>query len=87
MSTQADSTIGTYSNHTVDINHFTPPSFTTPTTAAAARVHAPILSDYRNSPWLRILGHGLYNPHIHRLSHILCSHSLVDCGQDRIVDM
>ena len=75
-----DSTIGRYTNHTVNIDHFTPPSFTTPTTAAAARVHAPILSDYHNSPWLRILGHGLYNPHIHRLSHILCSHSFVDCG-------
>jgi hypothetical protein len=75
-----DFTIGTYSNHTVDINYFTPPTFTTPTTTAAAWIHAPILSDYRNSPWLRILGHGLYNPHIHRLSHILCSHSIVDCG-------
>jgi hypothetical protein len=75
-----DSTIGTYSNHTVNINHFTPPTFTTPTTAAAAQIHAPLLSDYRNSPWLRILGHGLYNPHIHSLSHILCSHSIVDCG-------
>jgi len=75
------STIGTYSNHTVNIDHFTPPSFTTPTTVAAARVHAPILSNYRNSPWLRILGHGLNNPHIHRLSHILCSNSIVDCGR------
>ena len=41
------STIGTYTNHTVDTNHFLPPSFTTPTTAAAARIHAPIASDYR----------------------------------------
>jgi len=37
-----NSIIGTYTNHTVDIEHFVPPSFTTPTTVAAARVHAPI---------------------------------------------
>ena len=45
-----DSIIGTYTNHTVDIEHFVPPSFTTPTTVAAARVHAPILSDYQHNP-------------------------------------
>jgi len=38
-----NSIIGTYTNHTVDIEHFVPPSFTTPTTAAAARIHAPHL--------------------------------------------
>jgi hypothetical protein len=85
-----NSTIGTYTNHTVDINHFVPPSFTTPTTAAAARVHAPIVSDYIDSPWRHFLGHGSYNPHVHRLSHLSCSHiSFVDCGgvtSDRIVD-
>jgi hypothetical protein len=69
-----ESTIGTDINHMVDTTHFVPPSFTTPTTMAAARVYAPILSDYINSPWLHILGHGLYNPHVHRLSHLLCSH-------------
>jgi len=44
-----ESTIDTNINHTVDITHFVPPSFTTPTTMAAARVYAPILSDYINS--------------------------------------
>jgi hypothetical protein len=53
-----DSIIGTYTNHTVDIDHFVPPSFTTPTTAAAARIHAPILSDYQHNPWLHVIGHG-----------------------------
>ena len=85
-----DSTIGTYTNHTIDINHFVPPSFTTPSTAGAARVHAPIVSDYIDSPWRHVLGHGSYNPHIHRISHLVCSHiSFVDCGgvtSDRLVD-
>ena len=71
-----DSTIGTYSNHLVNISKFTPISYTTPTTVTAARVHAPILSDYRNSPWLRILGHGSYNPQTHRLSQY-CINSIV----------
>ena len=86
-----ESTIGTYTNHTVDINHFVPPSFTTPSTAGAARIHAPIVSDYIDSPWRHVLGHGSYNPHVHRLSQIVCSHiiSFVFCGgvtSDRIVD-
>ena len=45
-----DSIIGTYTNNTVDMEHFVPPSFTAPTTAAAARVHAPILSYYQHNP-------------------------------------
>jgi hypothetical protein len=52
------SIIGTYTNHTVDIKHFVPPSFTTPTTAVAARVHASILSDYQHNPRLHIIEHG-----------------------------
>ena len=31
-----DTTVGRFSNHTLDIDHFVPPSFTTPLTAAAA---------------------------------------------------
>ena len=71
-----DSIIRTYTNHTMDINHFIPPSFTTPTTAAAARVHAPILSDYQHNPWLGIIGHGQYNPLFPSSSHSICSHLL-----------
>jgi hypothetical protein len=57
-----ESIIGTCTNHSVDITHFVLPSFTTPTTAAAARIHAPILSDFKHNPWLIIIGHGQYNP-------------------------
>ena len=46
------------------LEQFVPSSFTTPLTAAAARVHAPLQSDYADNPWLPILGHGLYNPHV-----------------------
>ena len=46
------------------LEQFVPSSFTTPLTAAAARVHAPLRSDYADNPWLPILGHGLYNPHV-----------------------
>jgi hypothetical protein len=51
-------TMGHITNHTVDLDLFVPQSFTTPLTAAAARVYAPIASNYLHSPYLRILGHG-----------------------------
>jgi len=51
--------VGLYSNHTIDIDRFTPHSFTTPLTAAAARIYAPNKEDYAYSPWLPILGHGV----------------------------
>jgi hypothetical protein len=57
-----ESIIGTCTHHSVDITHFVPPLFTTPTTAAAACIHAPILSDFKHNPWLVIIGHGQYNP-------------------------
>ena len=75
-----DSIIGTYTNHTVDINHFIPPSFTTPTTAAAARVHAPILSDYQHNPWLGPIAHGQYNPLFSSSSPSLCSRYILHSG-------
>jgi hypothetical protein len=52
------STIATYTNQHVDFENFVPLSFTTPMTAAAARVYAPIIDDYRGNPWLVILWHG-----------------------------
>ena len=75
-----DSIIRTYINHTVDIKHFVPPSFTTPTTAAAARVHAPILSDYQHNPWLDIIGHGQFNPLFSSSSQSICSRFILDSG-------
>ena len=54
--------IGSYAGMDDYLDKFVPSSFTTPITAAAARVHAPLRSDYADSPWISILGHGLYNP-------------------------
>jgi hypothetical protein len=56
------SIIGSYTTNDVYLDKFVPSSFTTPITAAAARVHAPLPSDYAGNPWSPILGHGLYNP-------------------------
>jgi hypothetical protein len=52
------SLVGSYTNHTIDVDKFTSHSFTTPLTAAAAHVYAPLREDYAYSPWLPILGHG-----------------------------
>ena len=68
-----DTIVGRFSNHTLDIDNFVPPSFTTPLTAAAAWVHAPIFSDYKHNPWLVVIGHGQYNPLFSSSSHSLCS--------------
>ena len=57
-----ESIIGSYMNHSIDLDLYIPHSFTTPLTAAAARVFAPTPADYQHSPWLSILGHGQYNP-------------------------
>ncbi len=56
------SIIGSYAGNDDYLDKFFPSSFTTPLTAAAARVHAPLQSDYADNPWITILGHGLYNP-------------------------
>ena len=56
------SIVGTYTNHSIDLDLYVPESFTTPITATAARVYAPTPADYQHSPWLSILGHGQYNP-------------------------
>ena len=50
--------IGTYTNQHVDLERFVPPSFTTPMTASAARVYAPLEEDYMGNPWLIVLWHG-----------------------------
>ncbi len=58
------SIIGSYARMDACFDKFVSPSFTTPLTAAAARVHAPLQTDYADNPWILILGHGLYNPHV-----------------------
>jgi hypothetical protein len=54
--------IGTYAANDEYVESFIPRSFTTPITAAAARVHAPVPADYIGHPWIPIVEHGLYNP-------------------------
>jgi hypothetical protein len=49
--------ITTYGNFYKDIDSFVPESFTTPTTARAARINAPILEDVRDNPWLLVIWH------------------------------
>jgi hypothetical protein len=65
------SIVGTYMDNHLPLDHITPVSFTTPITAAAARVRAPIKEDYAGNPWLPIIWHGESNP--------LCSY-IMDCG-------
>jgi hypothetical protein len=55
--------VGSFTNQQIHIDLFVPKTFTTPLTAAAARVYAPLKTDYHNSPWLIIIGHGSDNPH------------------------
>ncbi len=57
-----ESIVGSFTNHSINLDLYVPRSFTTPITAAAAWVYAPQLDDYHKSPWLSILGHGQYNP-------------------------
>jgi hypothetical protein len=52
------SIIGSVTNQKIDIDLFTPETFTTPLTVAAARVYAPLKDDYQDSPWLIVIGHG-----------------------------
>jgi hypothetical protein len=56
------SIIGTHTANDEYVNTFIPSLFTTPITAAAARVHAPVPANYVGHPWTPILEHGLYNP-------------------------
>ncbi len=47
----------TYGDFYKDIDTFVPDTFTTPTTARAARIHAPILEDIKDNPWLIVIWH------------------------------
>jgi hypothetical protein len=80
-----DSIVGTYKNHSIDMDKYTPHSFTTPTTAAAARVCAPLRDDYMTSPWLPTIWHAFQST-LPTAFHPL---SIADCGgvlPYRIVD-
>ena len=50
--------VGTYSDANVDNASYIPTSYTTPITAAAARVCAPLVADYAGNPWALVLWHG-----------------------------
>ncbi len=50
--------IGTYTDHDFAIDNYVPTSFTTPLTAATARIFAPTHDDFLGSPWTTILWHG-----------------------------
>ena len=50
--------IGTYTDHDIELARYVPTTFTTPMTAAAARISAPIVDDYVGNPSTIILWHG-----------------------------
>ena len=47
--------VGTYTTDNIAYERFVPESFTTPTCAAAARVHAPLPEDYEENPWIWVV--------------------------------
>jgi hypothetical protein len=51
-----------YGDFYKDINLFVPESFTTPTTACAARIAAPLINKIRDNPWLLVIWHECDNP-------------------------
>ncbi len=50
--------VGTYSDAVMDTATCVPTSYTTPITAAAARVCAPLVADYAGNSWAVVLWHG-----------------------------
>jgi hypothetical protein len=52
------SLVGTYSDANLDTTRCAPTSFTTAITAAAARVCAPLFTDYSGNHWAVVLWHG-----------------------------
>jgi hypothetical protein len=47
--------LGHFPSYTPNTSLFVPNSFTTPLTAKAARIYAPIQSDYKHSPWFSVI--------------------------------
>ena len=74
-----DSIIGTYQPH-CGHRTFRSAFLHYPSTLAAARVHAPILSYYQHNPWLDIIGHGQSNPLFPSSSHSICSRYILHSG-------
>jgi hypothetical protein len=64
--------VGKYTTDNVAYERFVPESFTTPTCAVAARVHAPLPEDYADNPWLWVV--------IGMVSTIHIACGLMDCG-------
>ncbi len=60
--------VGTYADHDIDIGSYVPTTFTTPMTAAAARVSAPLVVDYVGNPWTIILWHRQSSMEYHPLA-------------------
>jgi hypothetical protein len=56
------SIVGLLPNHTPNIDKFVPTSFTTPLTARAARIYAPLKEDLQHNPWVSILCMGTIQP-------------------------
>jgi len=54
----------TYGDFYKDIDSFVPESFTTPITARAARIAAPLHEDIQDNPWISVIWHELDNPQI-----------------------
>jgi len=50
--------VGTYSDAKLDTTQCDPASYTTPITAATARVYAPLFNDYSGNPWAIVMWHG-----------------------------
>ena len=66
------SIVGTYTNDYNAYEQLVPESFTTPACAAAARVHAPLPSDYADNPWLLVVN-GM-------VCTIYNTYGITDCG-------
>ncbi len=52
------SIVDPYTNQNIDLKPCVPTLFTTPMTAAAARIYAPLYKDYVGNPWQIVLWHG-----------------------------
>ena len=57
--------VGAFSDANLDTAMCVPTSYTTPITAAATRVCAPLSTDYSGNPWTIVLWHGQYNSSLH----------------------
>jgi len=54
--------VGVYTDQILEFEKCVPESFTTPTCAAAARVHAPLPEDYADNPLLKVVLYSMVDP-------------------------